>query len=152
MIRPLSISDIPDIYDIADGWYPRELTETKESIISKINIYPQGCLGIEVNNRLVGYLLSYPHSGNSPKLSNIIKDPLGNEYYWIHDMCILRDHTFNGWGTKLFHTIKKNCLELKINKIKLISVGSSPSYWKHLGFKEKEFYPEYHGNLMERTI
>jgi hypothetical protein len=73
VIRPLIESDIPNIFEIADYWYPRELSETEESIISKINTYPKGCLGIELNNHLIGYLLSYPHSGSTPSLSNTVK-------------------------------------------------------------------------------
>jgi N-acetylglutamate synthase-like GNAT family acetyltransferase len=67
-------------------------------------------------------------------------------------MCISLDYTRYGWGTKLFNIIKKNCLDLNLNKIKLISVGSSPSYWKRLGFEEKELIPQYNGYLMEKTI
>lgn len=152
MISYLKTTDLPQIYQIAQSSYPPELFESIESVTSKLLTYPNGCLGFYVNNSLVAYMLSYPHKGDYPHLSNIISPLPDYDYYWIHDTCILPNHRLQGIGSQFLNLAISNALSLNLNYIKIAAISPAITFWLKQGFILTPTYlKEYDGYIMQKS-
>jgi formate hydrogenlyase subunit 6/NADH:ubiquinone oxidoreductase subunit I len=61
IIRPIQSSDFEEISDIGTNNYPDEYYESNESFISKVKVYSSGCFVCLLEEKICGYIISFPY-------------------------------------------------------------------------------------------
>lgn len=130
-IRQINSNDLLEVESLANLVYPDCYYENFESFCSKINGYPKGCFVAEFDNKICGYIISFPFLIDQvfPLNTNFysIADP---NCFYIHDLCVSKDFHGKGVGKRLFETVAKNKETLS-----LVAVLNSENFWSKLGFE-----------------
>ncbi|KAG9189336.1 hypothetical protein G6011_06204 [Alternaria panax] len=133
--RPLSVSDIPSLVQVADRVHP-DLPESNKVFAERTKLFPQGCLGVfDGLGELRGYIISHPiRYREPPALDQLLGEvaPDADQYY-IHDLAILPE--FRGSG--LAHECLSKILETVAKRYattSLVSVYGTEDFWGRYGF------------------
>ncbi|NJL52223.1 MAG: GNAT family N-acetyltransferase [Hydrococcus sp. SU_1_0] len=137
----MKIQDIGIIDLIQKDAYRPDLWEGKNVIADKIQLYTDGCWVSEYNQKIVGYLISYPGNYNKPSPHNKISKIISNQSdcYFIHDIAVDSKKRDCGVGASLIKKAFQIAESQKFSVITLIAVqntifNSGVSY----GFKKIE--------------
>lgn len=131
IIRPIQLLDFEEISDIGTNNYPDEYYESTESFISKVKGYPSGCFVCLLEEKICGYIISFPYFLNEYYPINFIYENLDNtNCYYIHDLCVLPEHRKKGIAKKLVETVSFH----NYKKTALVAVGDSSSFWNKINF------------------
>lgn len=132
MIRKAIKSDFDSIEIIGTNSYPNNYYEGVESFRSKMIAYPDGCFVCQVDNDVLGYIISFPYILFKPYPINCYYKHIENPTcYYIHDLCVSKNHRGNRYGSLLVNEV----LKIKSNPKVLMSVLDSSSFWESFGFK-----------------
>ena len=129
-IRHPKEKEYDDIESLANDGYSNDFFESKNSFVSKIKGFPEGCYVAELDG-IIGYIISFPYYlGESFPINTkyaIIENP---NCWYIHDLCVMKSFRKKGIASLLAKKVLKNSW----NIIALTAVQDSEKFWNTLGF------------------
>ena len=132
MIRQAKPEDFDFIDNIGTSNYPINYYEGSESFRSKMLGCPEGCFVCEINNEIVGYIVSFPYVLWEPyPINENYKKVEEPDCYYIHDVCVDKKHRGKGYAMSLVDEV----LKIKLNPKVLMSVIDSENFWEKFGFQ-----------------
>jgi len=137
-IRKLTLEELGKIFLIQSKCYSKNFIESIETFKRLIEIYPEGCIGAEIDDIPVGYIFTHPWIRSSVvklngKKLNLPKEP---DCMCIHDMAVDPKFRGRGIGKTLFGETLELCKRASYSTITLVSVQNSQTFWEKLGFKK----------------
>ncbi len=126
-IRKMIIADYQAVYGLwsnTPGMGMRNVDDSKEGIEKYIKRNPKTCFVAEVENKIVGVILS-GHDGRRG---------------YIYHTAVSNTTRKQGIGTKLVNTAIRALKEQGINKVALVAFETNKlgnSFWKSQGFEER---------------
>ncbi len=132
-------NDIEQILEIQNLVYTEDLIESKESFLSMINKFQEGCIYININNLIVGYFITHSENINNlpPNLNsnyNINMNIQIHNIYYFHDLAVHPLYRNLQIGSILIYNAVKIAIINKFNKIALTAVQNADKYWNKFGF------------------
>jgi ribosomal protein S18 acetylase RimI-like enzyme len=132
MIRKATKNDFDSIDSIGTNSYPDNYYEGVESFRSKMIAYPDGCFVCQPGDDVTGYIISFPYILFKPYPINCYYKNIEHPTcYYIHDLCVLKEHRGNGYASALVNEV----LKIKSYPKALMSVLDSNKFWERFGFK-----------------
>lgn len=136
-VRPLEISDLPAVMLVQRECYRDELIETEITFRMKIKHFPRGCLGLERDGCIVGYVFCQPWMfGEVVPLDDsagII--PENSDCLYIHDLSIVPAWRGTGAAKALLDGVFHLATEMRLTKFGLVAVQASEPFWARWGFR-----------------
>ena len=141
-VHKIHYSNRPDLYnDVSDLF-------TKEYFYSIIENEKNIALGIELNNRIVAFIISgIKDTSNTP----IIKK---RRYCYIEDIVVDKEYRRKGYAKRLFNELKKQINKLDIDDIELTVWPfnkSAIAFYESIGMSVKNIKYELKGNTELNT-
>jgi hypothetical protein len=135
--QPLLLSDLERVNNLADLIHI-DLPERPEVFAEKVNLFPKGCMKVEVNNTLIAYGIAHPWILYSiPPLDDLLhKIPLSSDCLYIHDVVVVPNARGNSLAGEFTKQIKATAIELGFLKLALVSVYGTNALWAKFGFVE----------------
>ncbi len=133
-------NDIEQILEIQNLVYTEDLIESKESFLSMVHKFSEGCIYLTINDLIVGYFITHPENINNlpPALNsnyNInINIHIENNIYYFHDLAVHPLYRNLQIGSILIYNAVKIAIINKFNKIALTAVQNADKYWNKFGF------------------
>lgn len=129
-------NDIEQILEIQNLVYKEDLIESKDSFLSMINKFPEGCIYITINNLIVGYFITHPDNiiNLPPALNSNMNINNQNNIYYFHDLAVHPSYRNLQIGSILIYNAVKIAIINKFNKIALTAVQNANKYWNKFGF------------------
>ncbi|MBR9885133.1 MAG: GNAT family N-acetyltransferase [Oceanospirillales bacterium] len=126
------------ILEIQGEAYQEIGLEDLEVLKSKLAASPNTCfVSLSDQGTVLGYLLAHPWNGSTPpKLFEPLPDITASEYLYLHDMAVNYQSKGQGIGRAMFEELVGVALRTGIQKIRLVAVQGSGSFWSFLGFRE----------------
>ena len=134
----LSINDIKDLARVADKIHP-DLPESDEVFAERVELSPEGCLGLwegkGSHNELCGYVISHPIKHRQPPALNSLLGKIASDadQYYIHDLAILPKFRRRGFA--------QDCIKRLVAIVAkryattcLIAVYGTEPFWRGFGF------------------
>lgn len=136
--RPLLIDDAAAVVSIAAVVHDA-FPERPEALMSRVEVSPDTCFGLEGDGRLVGYVLAHPaRFGAPPKLDCVIFPTPNADTLYIHDLALLPDARGGGSGQAITRHLKTLAQDAGLATLSLVAVHGSSGFWSRQGF---EAYP-----------
>ena len=126
-IRKMTINDYEGVYELwinTPGMGMRSVDDSKEGIEKYLDRNPETCLVAEVENKIVGVILS-GHDGRRG---------------YIYHTAVNDSERKQGLGTRLVNAAIEALKEQGINKIVLVAFNKNKlgnSFWESQGFEER---------------
>jgi predicted N-acetyltransferase YhbS len=135
--RQMYRADIPKVLEIQEEAYPWH-QEDRAVFEDRLALYPQGCLSLDCEGELVGYILSHPWHADQPlpldsKLGALPERP---GTYYLHDLALLKSAYGKGHGARVVRHLGETAGAMDFPSMSLIAVNQSAPFWKRHGFAE----------------
>ncbi len=129
--RAMTAADLPAVLALSALVHPG-LPEDEAVFAERQRLYPAGCLALAGGSGLLGYALSHPWAGPSPRLNSLLGalPPLPRCYY-LHDLALLPAVRGQGAGQAALRLLLAQAGALPC---RLIAVGGSAPFWRRQGF------------------
>ncbi|BBB01206.1 hypothetical protein RVR_8490 [Actinacidiphila reveromycinica] len=174
LIRPIADGDWDAIVELEAATYaPGGLSEGRAALESKARVSPRTCFALEWGadpsmgagagagagsggpggppgpagaRRLAGYLLALPYPEDSyPGLAHGEEAAFTSRKLHLHDLAIAGDARGRGLGTRLLGRLTEAAREQGFDRISLIAVGGSHTFWSAHGFTARPGAVDVHG-------
>lgn len=134
--QPLSSTDIPSVLAIAGQIHPG-LFERPEIFIEKLELFPEGCKKLLIDNQLAGYGFAHPWKLHSiPPLDTFLERiPTQPDCLYIHDVAILPDARGHNGAGLLVKILQSLAAQYGYNALSLVSVYMTTGFWQRFGFE-----------------
>jgi GNAT superfamily N-acetyltransferase len=134
--HPLTISDIPSVQSIAAQIHP-VLFERPEIFGEKVELFPQGCKKLLIDNQPVGYGFAHPWKLHSiPQLDTFLERiPTQSDCIYIHDVAILPHARGRNAAGLLIPQFQKLAAQYGFHALSLVSVYMTTGFWQRFGFE-----------------
>jgi ribosomal protein S18 acetylase RimI-like enzyme len=145
-INRLNIGEIGLVQKIQKNSYKDEYLEKSHTFTRMITIYPQGCLGVSVENNFAAYIFFHPYHENEVKPLNftlVLSEK--EDCMYLHDLAVHRDYRGMGLTGILMERFDKETLLEGFHVQCLVAVQNSQEFWRKYGFKT-EFIIENYGD------
>jgi len=135
-IRQIADDDWDGIVTLEAGAYtPLGLSEGRAALESKAWASPTTCFALDVERRLVGYLLALPYPESAyPDLTRREEAVFRSRNLHLHDLVIAEDLRGRGLGKRLLRRLTTGARQQGYERISLVSVGGSHTFWSANGF------------------
>ncbi|MBR7829106.1 GNAT family N-acetyltransferase [Actinospica sp. MGRD01-02] len=144
-VRPIAEADWDAIAALEHDTYAAcGLSEDRETLESRARISPATCFVVEVEGRVAGYVLSLPYPpGSHPDLSvrergmaeHTVGDPAAEHAnLHLHDLVVAADQRGRGYAKLLLRHLESAACAAMYERISLVSVEGSESFWAAAGF------------------
>ncbi|WP_246216072.1 GNAT family N-acetyltransferase [Microvirga makkahensis] len=110
--------------------------EEPQVFAERLRLYPEGCLALEEDGRLIGYALTHPwHFGTPPKLNSLLGGiPAGATTYYVHDVALLPEARGKGHAVQAGERLVRHARDAGFGNLSLVAVNNSQAIWERLGF------------------
>jgi GNAT superfamily N-acetyltransferase len=134
--RALELRDLPAILALQRACYRAELQEGAEAFHGKLAAFPAGCLGLEREGRLGGYVFCQPwRLGETLPLDHPGGVPAEPDCLYIHDLAVHPDWRGSGAAAALLARVEALAASLSLDRLALVSVQDSEAFWARQGFR-----------------
>ena len=138
-IRLMQHTDLPAVVRLQDSCYTDALFEPAEVVHQRLMLYPQSCWVACYQEKLWGYLFSYPSVAAQV-------NPLGAEFgryeqancLYLHDMAVSMDARGQGVASALLQAARQYAQTLGLTQLALVAVQNSASFWQQHGFVQQQ--------------
>ena len=136
-IRLLNVEDIPAVLAVQRECYMDQLLESERTFHLKIDKCSRGCLGLDRNGRIGGYVFCQPwRSGEAMPLDDASAAlPEACDCLYIHDLSVIPAWRGTGAAKELLDGVFGLAEDLGLRKFALVSVQSSERFWARWGFQ-----------------
>lgn len=135
--RPMTARDLAEVQALADAIH---LDHPEDAVVfaERLHLYPQGCLALEENGRLIGYALTHPwHFGKPPELNSLLGGiPHGATTYYVHDVALLPEARGKGYAAQIGDRLADHASKAGFGNLSLVAVNNSQGFWERLGFRK----------------
>jgi GNAT superfamily N-acetyltransferase len=133
--RPTTAADLQIIQQIGDQVHV-DLPERAEVFAEKFTLFPEGCLALVRNDKVVGYGFSHPWILNDiPPLDTFLeKLPEAPQCIFVHDVVVLPEARKFGAADRFIELIANIARRKKIESLALVSVYETHPLWARFGF------------------
>jgi len=101
-IRSLKKEEVRKASELADLTYSPELYESLEVFERKREFFPEGFLGLFINNQFFGYIICHPwNSDKEVKLNYLLREEDRGDWFYIRDLVIEKSKRERGYGEKM---------------------------------------------------
>jgi GNAT superfamily N-acetyltransferase len=134
--RPMTSGDLADVQVLADTIHV-EHPEEPRVFFERLRLYPQGCVVLEVDGRLIGYALTHPwRYGEPPSLNSHLGDvPSDPTTYYVHDVALLPEARGKGYAVRIGDWLVDYAARGGFPNLSLVAVNGSQRFWEKLGFR-----------------
>jgi ribosomal protein S18 acetylase RimI-like enzyme len=136
--RQMYPADIPAILAIQEEAYPWH-QEDRAVFEDRLALYPQGCLSLDCEGALVGYILSHPWHADAPPPLDAALGSLPDRpgTYYLHDLAIMKSAYGKGHGARVVRHLVETAGAMDYPSMSLIAVNQSALFWQKHGFAPK---------------
>lgn len=136
-VRPIAAGDWDAITALESRAYgPLGLSEGRPALESRVRASPRTCFALDVGRQLAGYLLALPYPESEyPELRGTERGPArptGNLH--LHDIVVAEHLRHRGLARHLLRRLTATARSLGYDRISLIAVGGSETFWAGRGF------------------
>lgn len=134
--RPMRLQDLDKVKILADVIHLNH-PEGMEVFAERLHLYPQGCLVLAENERLLGYALTHPwRMGEPPSLnSRLGQIPDLATTYYIHDVAVLPEGRGKGYAAQAVEWLARHARNSGFSDLSLVAVNGSRAFWERLEFR-----------------
>lgn len=153
--RVMNKGDLADICEIAAICHPN-YPEDEAVLAQKQKLSPQTCYLLEQNHKPSGYILAHPWAlDNIPPLNQFLPtSQLVGEFgkdtntLYLHDIALLPAARQSGVGALGLKLLYKQAKNLGFDKVALVAVNHSSSFWIGQGFVMQKVTPSLQKKLL----
>ncbi|WP_036170502.1 GNAT family N-acetyltransferase [Massilia sp. 9096] len=137
--RPLQPTDLDAVVAIAAQVHPR-FPEERAVFADKLRLHPAGALLLESGGGPAGYCFAHPwHGTQAPALDTVLGVlPRDADALYLHDLALLPPARSTGAGTAAVDILLAQAASLGLERVCLVAVNGSVSYWSRHGFVAQE--------------
>ncbi|TGJ79845.1 hypothetical protein E0Z10_g8923 [Xylaria hypoxylon] len=138
--RQLTPKDIEGLVLVADVVHPG-LLERDVVFAERARLFPEGCLVLEEDSRVCGYVISHPIRYSQPPALDTLLGELASDadQFYIHDVCVLPD--LRGCGYAVDVVKKLLAIAERYPTTCLVSVYGTAPFWVRFGFRPPDHAP-----------
>jgi ribosomal protein S18 acetylase RimI-like enzyme len=119
----------------ASAYADSGLSEGRAALESRARVSPATCFIVEVGRQMAGYVLSLPYPRfRWPDLARVERTPFISRNLHLHDLVIADGFRRGGLGTYLLDHLTATARSNSYERISLVSVGSSGTFWCANGY------------------
>ncbi len=128
--------DLPPVARVADLVHPA-YPEDASIFTERLNLYPAGCLVLEINQTIQGYAIGHPSLIQHPPPLNTLlgRLPRHPDTFHIHDLALLPTARGAGHAITAIDIFIEQAKALALPRMSLIAVGKSLNFWRRNGFE-----------------
>jgi len=134
--RPMTVQDLAQVQVLADTIH-LDHPEDAQVFAERLRLYPQGCLALEDDGRLIGYAVTHPwHFGAPPALDSLLRAiPADATTYYVHDVALLPEARGKGHAVQAGERLARHARDSGFSNLSLVAVNNSQPFWGRLGFR-----------------
>ncbi len=134
--RPMTAQDLAAVQILADTIHV-DHPEDAEVFSERLRLYPQGCLVLAENGRLIGYALTHPWIFGAPPALNSRLGTIPDDAttYYIHDLALLPEARGRGFAAEGGEWLVRHARQEGFGNLSLVAVNKSQVFWERLGFR-----------------
>lgn len=131
----MTAQDLAQVQVLADVIHV-DHPEDPQVFAERFRLYPQGCLALENEGRLLGYALTHPwHFGTPPALNSLLREiPSNATTYYLHDVALLPEARGKGYAAEAGERLVRHARDAGFDNVSLVAVNNSQAFWERLGF------------------
>lgn len=135
-IRLIRAADLAAVVTLQDSCYSDNLYEPPELLVRRLAAAPQSCwLAENPVGELLAYLFCYPSvAGKVAPLGSPFQVASKPELLYLHDMAVSAKARGLGLASRLLQQAEYFATEQGLNRLALVAVQGSVSYWQRQGF------------------
>jgi len=136
-IRMLHLEDLPTVLAVQRECYCDQLIENGSTFELKIRKCARGCLGLQRDARIGGYVFCQPWwLGEALPLDDTAPAlPDACDCLYIHDLAVIPAWRGTGAAKELLDGVFALAAEMRLRKFGLVAVQSSERFWAGWGFR-----------------
>jgi GNAT superfamily N-acetyltransferase len=136
-VRLLGVGDLSAITAVQRECYRDELIENEITFRKKIEGFPRGCLGLDRDGRIGGYVFCQPwRFGEVVPLDDSAGTvPPGSDCLYIHDLSVIPAWRGTGAAKELLDGVFGLAAETGLSRFGLVAVQASEPFWERWGFR-----------------
>ncbi len=131
----MEAGDLPAVMSIAAIVHP-DLPERVEVFAERLSLFPRGCLVLDGENGVAGYVVAHPWRALSiPPLDSLIGQlPRREDTRYIHDLALLPSARAKRAGSEIVQRLLNEARADAVPSVSLVSVYGSGPFWRRQGF------------------
>ncbi|MEU7581153.1 GNAT family N-acetyltransferase [Streptomyces sp. NPDC041068] len=139
-VRPIADGDWDDIAALESRAYtPLGLSEGRAELESRMRASPSTCFALDLGWQFAGYLLALPYPESAyPDLRGTEGAALPSRNLHLHDIVVAEHVRHRGLGRHLLGHLTATALAQGYERISLIAVGGSETFWSARGFTARD--------------
>ncbi|MBL8700030.1 MAG: GNAT family N-acetyltransferase, partial [Alphaproteobacteria bacterium] len=131
-MAPADLAGVEAIGHLIHVAYP----EDGAVFVERLALFPEGCLVLEDDHALVGYVLSHPWRHRAPPALNarLGRLPADADCLYIHDLAVLPDARGRGAAGEILRRLAQLAATMRLPAMALISIAGTSRFWERQGF------------------
>ncbi|MGI6244235.1 MAG: GNAT family N-acetyltransferase [Pseudochelatococcus sp.] len=133
--RAMEPDDLGDVHAIGERVHPG-YPERIEVFAERLRLYPAGCLVLEREEEMAGYVVSHPwHPMMPPRLDSlVVAMPTFPATFYIHDLALLPAARGSGAGGRAVAHLVDHAAAIGLADLSLVAVNASVPFWERQAF------------------
>ncbi|MFC0283122.1 GNAT family N-acetyltransferase [Camelimonas abortus] len=133
--RPMAAADLPGVLALAEAVHP-DYPEDAAVFAERLRLFPEGCLTLETQAGLAGYLVAHPWTaGRPPALNSLLGAlPARPQLYYLHDLALAPAARGSGAAPAAVALAAQTAARLGLGRMALVAVGGADGFWRRCGF------------------
>lgn len=138
--RLMCKTDLPAVMEVQASAYASAFQEPLAVFLRKLELAPDFCWVVQLQDRVVGYLFSHPwHNVLPPALHTSLGAlPERASCWFIHDMAFLPQARGLGLAKRLYAAARNKVNDLNLPKSMLVAMPGVSDFWRLCGYQVVE--------------
>ena len=131
--------DLASVERVAGAVHPG-YPEDGAVFAERLRLYPAGCLVLEGQQDIAGYVFAHPWLlGRPPGLNMLLgRLPIGVDCLYVHDLALMAEARGGGYGGEAVASLARQAVAAGLTCLSLVAVGRSAGFWRRYGFEVGE--------------
>lgn len=131
----MTAADLSAVAALADLIHPA-FPEDAAVFADRLALHAPGCLVLDCNTTICGYVLSHPwHNRQPPALNKVLaQDAVPATTFYIHDLALAPAARGSGAAAAIVARLAAHAAQLMLPNMTLVAVNNSVHFWQRLGF------------------
>jgi ribosomal protein S18 acetylase RimI-like enzyme len=137
--RPMQAGDLDRVAEIAAIGFPDHF-EGRDCFANRLDLYPAGCLVLQGDERIDGYLVAYPWRADAaPALNTLIGAiPEDAGLLYLHDLALDPEVRGQGWSRPAIGAVLALARRTGRTCVALVAVNDAAAFWQGHGFEVRD--------------